>query len=343
MKEDLSKIIEKEPKYRREQIERAWFDAKINGYEEITTLPLALRERLNFFPWFTVTLKKLQQSQTGPTQKAVLELSDGELIETVLMGRENKAQKNRDWRYTICVSTQAGCPMGCVFCATGACGFKRNLTAEEIIDQYRFWQKRLPAETPIDNIVLMGQGEPLLNYDNVKRALTIILKNTAIGQSKITLSTVGVPAAMERLLEDDDFPAVRFALSLHSAIDATRKKIIPSHQPDFLKFLVAWSKKYHLKIPSRTHFIGLEYTLLQNLNDDAKHLKALIKLASKLGRVRINLIPYNSNCQNLTGSAPEIIKHWHEALMAAGFTATVRRSDGQDIAAACGQLRNTIK
>ena len=126
--------------------------------------------------------------------------------------------------------------MGCVFCATGACGFRRNLTAEEIIDQYRFWRKRLPAETPIDNIVLMGQGEPLLNYDNVKRALKVILKNTAIGQSKITLSTVGVPAAMERLLEDNDFPAVRFALSLHSAIDATRKKLFLPISRIFLNF-----------------------------------------------------------------------------------------------------------
>ena len=185
MKEYLTKIIEKEPKYRREQIERAWFDVKLNSFEEITTLPKDLRERLKICLGLRWRFKKLQESQTGPTQKAVVELSDGELIETVLMGRENKAQKNRDWRYTICVSTQAGCPMGCVFCATGACGFRRNLTAEEIIDQYRFWRKRLPAETPIDNIVLMGQGEPLLNYDNVKRALKVILKIPLLARAKL--------------------------------------------------------------------------------------------------------------------------------------------------------------
>jgi len=322
---------------------RAWFDLSVKGYEDISTLPQDLRAKLKNFPWLSVKQKSLQASALDETRKALLELFDGELIETVLMGRENKADKPRDWRYTICVSTQVGCPMGCAFCATGACGFKRNLSAEEIIDQYRFWQGQIGPSGRIDNMVLMGQGEPLLNYDNVKRALQTIIKYTELGQSKITLSTVGVPESMDRLVGDKDFPAVRFALSLHSAIEETRSKIIPSHRPGFLDFLIGWAKEYHRAIPSRVHFIGLEYTLLSGVNDDEKHLRALKKLAAKLGRVRINLIPYNDTSRAFVGSPPEVIKKWHEALMEAGFVCTVRRSQGQDIAAACGQLRSLYR
>ena len=342
MKSDkLTEILNAEPNYRREQVWRAWFDPAIKNYADISTLPKNLRVALQDLPYLTVKEKKLQISKTDETKKVLLELSDGEVIESVLMGRENKKDtRTGNWRYTICISTQVGCPMGCVFCSTAECGFTRNLTAEEIIDQYRFWQNRLGQTGLIDNVVLMGQGEPLLNYDNVKEALRILLKYAELGPRKITLSTVGVPAAMDRLVEDKDFPQVRLALSLHSAIEATRKKIVPSHQPGFLEWLPDWAKRYHRAIPSRVHFLGLEYTLLAGINDDAKHLKALKNLASKLGRVRLNLIPYNFNTRQLRGSSETVIKQWHEELMAAGFVCTIRRSQGQDIAAACGQLKN---
>jgi len=341
---DLNSVIASEKKFRQDQIYKAWFNVGVNGYEEITTLPLELREKLKNLPWLSVELAVIQESKADNTKKALLKLGDGQKIETVLMGRDSKKMNDNEMRYTICVSTQVGCPMNCVFCATGSCGFVRNLSSQEIIDQYRFWQKYLGAEEGIDNIVLMGQGEPLLNYDNVKTALNIILKYTEIGPRQIALSTAGVPVAMEKMISDKEFPPVRFALSLHSAIEETRKKIMPSHQRGFFEFLIDWSKKYHEAFPSRVHFIGLEYIMLDGFNDDEKHLHALIKLASKLGSVRINLIPYNGiQTSVFTGSKKETIEHWQETLLNSGFTSTIRYSQGQDIAAACGQLMNSSK
>lgn len=340
--EKLAKILENQPKYRLKQIHKAWFDLALNNYEEITTLPVELRDKLKNIPWLSVKLHTLLKSKVDNTEKALLELSDGKLIETVLMGRENlKENSEAGDRYTICISSQVGCAMNCIFCATGAFGFKRNLTTEEIVDQYRFWQQRLKQN--ISNIVVMGQGEPLLNYDNLKNALSIILNNTEIGPTKIIVSTCGVPEQMSKLLIDKNFPQVRWAISLHSAIEETREKIMPSHKKDFLKFLVDWSKKYHKIIPSRTHFIGLEYLMLSGINDDRKHLKALEKLAKKIPRVRINLIPYNdTDNPKLNKTAREVIENWHDYLMQAGFVCTIRQSQGQDIAAACGQLCNKV-
>lgn len=352
---NLSEILADESKYRLKQIQKAWFDLAVNNYEEITTLPVELREKLKKISWLSVKLRTVLKSKTDSTEKALLELSDGELIETVLMGRESLSaqggsvfggKENRgasEWpieeRHTVCVSSQAGCAMNCVFCATGKSGFKRNLTTEEIVDQFRFWQRRLNGR--ISNIVVMGQGEPLLNFDNLKNALNIILNNTEIGPTKITVSTCGIPEQMEKLLTDKDFPQVCWAISLHSAIEETRKKIMPAHRKDFFKFLVDWSQRYHKLIPSRTHFIGLEYLMLAGVNDDEKHLKALEKLANKIPRVKINLIPYNdTNGPGLSKTSQEAIEHWHDYLMKAGFVCTIRHSQGQDIAAACGQLCN---
>lgn len=376
--QNFSEILSGQPTYRLKQIHSAWFNAKINAYTEITTLSKEMRDRLKDLPWLSVKLKTMQESKLDDTKKALLQLSDGELIETVLMGRVNKKEKNeQEKRYTICISSQVGCSMGCKFCATGAFGFKRNLSTEEIVDQVRFWLKYLHDHyresgdintakevkrfSPISNIVLMGQGEPFLNYENVKEALKIILENTEIGPSKITVSTVGIPAMMQKMIEDKDFPAIRLAISLHSAIDRERVKIVPSSPPDFINFLTEWSVKYHERFTSRALFLGLEYAMLDGVNDDDKHLKALIKLASNVGRVRINLIPYNSSCvipaqagihgrqeidsrlrgnDNFIGSPAERIEAWHDKLLKTGFVCTIRHSQGQDISAACGQLRN---
>ena len=360
---DIFKILSAEKKFRQDQIFRAWFDVAINNYEAITTLPAELKQKLKDKPWLSVQLRVFQESKLDNTKKALLELADGQLIEAVLMGRlrlgsaetltagGRKSLKNdSDVRYTICVSSQVGCAMKCGFCATGKAGFSRNLTAEEIVDQYRFWQKFLAEKDAgeIDNMVIMGQGEPLLNYDNVKTALNIILKYTNIGPSKITISTCGIPAMMDKLVEDKDFPPVRFALSLHGATDAARAKIMPSQKKGFLEYLTGWAKKYHKRFPSRAYFIGLEYAMLDGINDSPKDLKALIKLASQMGKVRINLIPYNSISAaelptGIIGSDRKTIEHWHTELMKAGFVSTIRYSQGQDIAAACGQLSGLVK
>lgn len=339
----LKDLLSSQPRYKYDQIWQGKFDPRFNSYEEITTLSKDLRGLAKDLPWMSVKLKYLQKSETDNTQKALLELQDGETVETVLMGRINKKEtREQEMRYTVCLSTQVGCPMGCTFCATGTLGMKRNLSVEELVDQFRFWQKYLREENggEIENIVLMGQGEPLLNYDNVKEALNIFIKFGKIGTSKIVMSTCGVIAGMNKMIEDKEYPSVRFALSLHSAIPEIRKKLMPSHTDNFFEFLIDWSKKYHAKFSSRTHFIGLEYAFFAGINDDDKNLKALIKLASKIGLTRINLIPYNDTTGLFVGSSIEVLKKWQEKLMESGFTVTIRVSQGQDIAAACGQLSN---
>lgn len=346
----FEEILKDEPAFRRQQIYLAWFDLKINGYNEITTLSKALRQRLSGLPWLAVEPVIVRESKIDQTRKALLKLADGETTETVLMGRQSKKIGRPDEsRYTVCVSSQVGCPVGCPFCATGVGGFKRNLSAREIIDQVRFWQRRLKlSEEAIDNVVVMGQGEPLLNYDAVKEALWILINGAKVGPSNIVLSTCGPRLGLEKIITDKDFPPVRFALSLHSAIEATRKKLVPAHWPGFFEFFISWAKKYHAKFPSRSHFVGLEYIMLAGFNDDEKHLRALIKLASKLGRTRINLMPYNQTggsdrVFSRRDSPPETIQRWQDKLEKSGFVVTTRRSQGSDIEAACGQLRGAKK
>lgn len=344
MEYELEKILADEPKFRREQILRARFDPAINDFSDITTLSKDLRNKLSAVAWLPAESFSLQESCLDDTKKALLRLRDGELVETVLMSRDSKKQGGSgERRYTVCVSSQVGCPLGCVFCATGQLGFIRNLTADEIIGQFVYWQKYLIKRDAglIDNIVFMGQGEPLLNFESVKSAANSFIKYAGIGPTKITISSGGVIAGMERMITDPDFPPVRFALSLHSAIAEDRKKLIPSQPPHFFEFLTDWAKKYHDRWPSRTHFLGLEYIFISGVNDSEKHFRALLKLASKLGRVRLNFIPLNSAIGVWRSSPIELVKDWQKRLLKAGFTVTVRVSQGADIAAACGQLKNT--
>lgn len=341
--EDLLKILERESKYRVKQIQKAWFDPNIRSYSDITTLPKALRDKLAVLPWLSIKPKAILKSKIDATEKVLLELSDGLCIESVLMSREDKKKENGTLRRTVCVSSQAGCAMGCSFCATGKQGFRRNLTIEEIIDQYRFWQYHLAKiNERVGNMVFMGQGEPLLNYDAVKTAVNIILENTELAQSKITISTVGIESSMEKILTNKDFPPVRIAISLHSAILESRARIVPSSQKNFLEFLVKWSEKYHKLLGSRSHYLSLEYVMLLGENDDEAHLEALINFAKKMGRVKINLIPWNivpfTTPKQLKSSSEQTIKLWQEKIMDSGLICTIRYSQGTDIAAACGQL-----
>jgi len=347
MSDELAEILKSEPEYRRQQIYLAWFDLKINGYDQITTLSKTLRQKLSSFPWLTVEPAVIKESKKDKTQKALLELSDGEAVETVLMPRPSKKQNSPEAsRWTVCLSSQVGCPIGCSFCATGAAGFRRNLSAQEIVDQARFWQRRLKvSEEAIGNVVLMGQGEPLLNYDAVKEALWILINGAKVGPSNIVLSTCGPRLGLEKIITDKDFPPVRFALSLHSAIEATRKKLVPAHWPGFFEFFISWAKKYHAKFPSRSHFIGLEYIMLAGVNDDKKHLDALARFAEGVKRTRINLILYNQTVGPKgtslgNGSPDETARRWQKELMRRGFVATLRLSQGTDIGAACGQLKS---
>jgi 23S rRNA (adenine2503-C2)-methyltransferase len=343
---NLEQILSEETRYRKDQIYRAWFDNKIHSYEEITTLPKILREKLSPNSWIVVKEIKKFTSKIDGTQKALLGLEDGAAIETVLMPRENKKQdKKAEMRYTICISSQVGCPMACLFCATGSAGFSRNLSYREIVDQYRYWQSVVGEEYKIDNIMLMGQGEPLLNYDNVKIALEIFIKYAEIGPSKITISTVGIVDKMEKMIEEKNFPPVRFALSLHGATDEQRKKIIKNSPNNFILFFVDWAKRYQKVFSSRTHFVGIEYIMIDRINDSDSDMKALANIASAIGKTRVNLIQYNPMACNdkFSGSKIEVLKKWQKEMNRRGIICTIRRSQGLDIFAACGQLKSIQK
>ncbi len=305
--------------------------------------------------WMTVSAVRVLESVNGDTYKAVVETADQKRIETVLM-------KNARGHFTVCVSSQVGCAMACTFCATGTMGLTRNLIADEIIDQYRFWKyflkerpelPHLPASaTPkvlqagyISNIVFMGMGEPLANYANVKESIRAILKYTDIGPTRITVSTVGLLPMLRHLLSDPEWPPVRLAVSLHSADSDTRKRMMPSSFDGFLDDLAAWAEEYFKQFESKRRHLTFEYVMLAGVNDTAMHAEALIRFARRIGKVRINLIPYNFTPSTSSGQAgvyrgslPGDFAGFENKLRDAGIDATRRRSMGDDIAAACGQL-----
>lgn len=277
----------------------------------------------------------VQESLKKDTFKALLEVEGKNQIETVLM-------QNRRGSWTICVSSQVGCAMRCTFCATGKMGLTRNLLTDEIIDQYRFWiqflEKRPELPQRISNIVFMGMGEPLANYENVKETLGVILKETDIGRTRITVSTVGVLPRLEQILNDPDWPHVRLAVSLHSADPKTRKDIVPTSYDDFLPKLTDWAQRYLLKFGNRRHHLTFEYVMLRGVNDTPHHAKLLSSLINKIGNVRVNLIPYNFTGGEFQTSTSQGVKDFFAYLENHNVTVTTRRTMGDDIAAACGQL-----
>jgi 23S rRNA (adenine2503-C2)-methyltransferase len=325
----------------------------------------------------TLSAHCVLESKRHDTFKAILETYDKKRIESVLM-------QNARGHWTLCVSSQVGCAMNCSFCATGKMGFTRNLTSDEIIDQYRFFlyflqnratQKRgrenldadqgrcekrsqgvyrnTPTSTTasdaemrqiivpqITNIVYMGMGEPLANYENVKSSLNTILQNTDIGHTRITVSTVGVLPKMQKLLTDPEWPDVRIAISLHSADPTIRKNIVPSTANEFFDTLAKWMKNAYAKNPTRRNHITFEYILIENVNERKEDAKKLIQFAQNADvPIKINLIPYNKTLGNpFSQNAIERQGAFQKMLDYAGITATIRRPMGDDISAACGQL-----
>ncbi len=333
----LTELFPDVPRYRTEQIEAALFQPRLKSFEEITTLPKEMRQTLSTsVPWISVEAERILESARGDTAKAILKAEDGLRFESVLMANA------RD-QWTICVSSQIGCAMGCTFCATGAMGFKRNLTSDEIADQYRFWKTYLEdhPELPqrISNVVFMGMGEPLGNYDNVKDAIHRWLKHTDIGPTHITVSTVGVLMNMERLLKDPDWPPVRIAVSLHSADQKRREEIVPTTVPDFLIKLADWSHRYADTLGNRRHHITYEYTLLSGVNDTPEIADELARYILKTSAAKVNVIPWNPvQGKIFSTSAQERIDKFKSVLRSHGIDVTQRKTMGDDIAAACGQL-----
>lgn len=297
-----------------------------------TDLPQAFRDKLVKHFHFTLPKVVWKGESKDGTVKFLLGLSDGKAIEAVLIPAPD--------RMTLCLSSQVGCAIGCTFCHTGTQGLTRNLQAGEIVTQYLLAEQWLVAtDRPvkkITNMVYMGQGEPLHNFQNVKKATEIFLdpKAIALGQRRITLSTSGLVPQIEKLF---DFPPINFAISLHAARNDVRSELMPINRAYDLDRLLTAIKK----IPLKAHrHITYEYILIKGLNDGPEDIVALTQLLPK-GTSKINLIPFNEYPESRfkRPSLDEIDRFCRE-LNEHGLTTTVRTTKGQDILAACGQLKS---
>ena len=268
------------------------------------------------------------------TRKWLVKVDGANAVEAVFIPEANRG--------TLCVSSQAGCVLDCAFCATGKQGFNRNLTTAEIIGQLWFASKELKTEEdprPISNVVMMGMGEPLLNLDNVVPALRLMLDDNAYGLSRrrVTVSTSGVIPGMDRLREECP---VALAVSLHAPNDALRDQLVPVNRKYPIRDLVAACNRYLERAPR--DFITMEYVMLDGVNDADAHARELVKLAGRV-RCKFNLIPFNPFPRSeFRRSPPERIARFADILRRAGLTVTTRKTRGDDIAAACGQLAGDV-
>jgi 23S rRNA (adenine2503-C2)-methyltransferase len=322
-----------EPAYRADQILQWIYEKQADSFDQMSNLPAALREKLaSGFELNAVhTLKTRSASDT--TEKFLFQLRDHSLIETVLIPATPGLTTSSD-RHTVCASTQVGCAYGCKFCASGLDGVKRNLTAAEIVDQVLQIQK-LSGEK-VNNIVVMGMGEPLANYDNLLRALKIVNApwGLGIGARKITVSTVGLVPRIRQLA--DEPMQIRLAVSLHGATDEVREKIMPVNRKFPLKELLAACDYY---VNTRKRMMTFEYILIDGVNDSLEQAHKLGAIAKRL-HAKVNLIPYNP-VEGLPWKRPDRdrCKMFQHTLQPHGVTSTLRIEKGTDINAACGQLR----
>jgi 23S rRNA (adenine2503-C2)-methyltransferase len=311
----------------------------------MTNLPKTLRDRLkNEYTLETLELVRKQGSR-DTTQKFLWRLADHSLIESVLIPANPALYGEASDRHTLCVSTQVGCAYGCKFCASGLEGWKRNLGVEEIVEQVLAVERVSKDEAGgagesatrlVSNLVVMGMGEPLANYDNLLKALQVLNApwGGGIGARKITISTSGLAPQIRKLA--DEPLQFRLAISLHGATDETREKIMPINRKYPLRELTAACEDYQQK---KGRMITFEYILIAGVNDGLEQIKPLATLARKLN-AKVNLIPYNK-VEGLPWERPseDVQEEFLKALERQHVTATLRREKGHDIDAACGQLR----
>jgi 23S rRNA (adenine2503-C2)-methyltransferase len=324
--EKLEEILKSEPAFRLKQAKKAVFFDLIENWNEATTLSKDLREILQKEMSLEIKSKMLV-SKDDRTAKALIELEDGLAIETVLM-------KHTDKRNTVCASSQVGCPLGCLFCVTGSMGFKRNLTASEIVDQVLFFARYLKKKNEkVTNVVFMGMGEPFLNWNNVKKAIEILNDDNCfgIGARKISVSTAGITEGIEKLAEY--FPQINLAISLHAPDDQLRGELMPVNKEYALQKILETVDNYIEKTNRKVMF---EYVMLKDVNDSEEQAKKLSKLLKK-PLYMVNLIAYNPNGR-FESSPAERIKKFKAILEKEGIFATQRYRFGTDIEAACGQL-----
>lgn len=327
-----------EKTYRAMQIWQWVWQKQITDIESMTNLPQKIRASLTALIKINLPeIVTIQQSSDG-TKKFLLRLSDGALIETVLIPSIDKAG---NIRITQCLSSQVGCSMGCTFCSTATMGFVRNLTAGEIVSQVLLAKLHLNDNKPdkpiIRNIVFMGMGEPLLNLTELTRALHILHSEKGLNFSarRITVSTCGIKKGIQALSENG---LAFLALSLHASNQELRSTIMPKAAKWDLKELIDTLKNYSLK---KREKITFEYLLLGGINDSPEHAKELAKLITDI-KGKLNLIPYNpAQGQPYLKPTEENILKFQKVLWSKGIVTILRKSKGQDINAACGQLKTT--
>ncbi len=326
---DLGKLeasLKDEPKYRTEQVKEAVFKNLLTSWDEAKYLPVPLKQKLKLK--FPLAIKaQLYKSTDGQSQKAVITFKDEQKIETVLMA-------NRTGRNSVCVSSQVGCPMGCEFCQTGKMGLIRNLTAGEIITQLLYFARLLGTNKRIDNVVFMGMGEPLLNWENVVQSIKIINDPKAfnIASRKISLSTCGIIPGIKKLT---DFPLqINLAISLHAPTSKLRSQLMPVNKKYPLPELMETVKHYVYKTGRKVMF---EYLMLKDINDSPQHARQLAKLLDH-PLYFVNLIKYNYTQSQFQASTEKKIKEFMQTLKNYNINTARRYSFGEDIAAACGQL-----
>lgn len=324
-----------QPKYRWDQVRQAVFGKSVSTYAEVPGLPPGLPEKLaEKAPLLSAKPRSVSVSADGRAHKALLDLKDGRVIETVLL-------RPSETRWTTCISSQVGCAVACTFCATGLMGLSRNLTPEEIADQVLFWrqymaQQALPGR--VDNIVYMGMGEPFACYDQVAASLRLLMdqKLYAIGARHIAVSTSGVAPKMVQF--GKDFPQVNLALSLHSAVDELRTRLVPMNKAYDLAALSDALKEYLADTNRKVFF---EYVLLKGENDGPDDADALVKWLDGIGHkalLHVNLIVFNQTDTPHKPTDESDARRFQERLLGSGYKSTVRQNLGRDIDGACGQL-----
>ncbi len=322
---EIDSLLGDEPGYRVDQVWHGLYRELVNP-AELTVLPGSLRQRLAGTAEFKPALIPVveQSTDNGDTTKWLFELHDGKRVETVLMHYEGRS--------TVCISSQAGCAMACGFCATGQAGFDRQLTVGEIVEQYVRAQQK-SGDTRVSNVVFMGMGEPLANFERLWGAIEKLHDDIGLGARNITVSTVGVVPGIRKLTEKP-LP-VNLAVSLHAANDKLRTELVPLNKRYPLDVLIGACSDY---LEAKGRRLSFEWALIDNVNDHLSDAEELAEIALPLG-AHVNVIPLNPTPGYLVmGSAPAQVRKFVNHLRELGVNTTIRHTRGVDIDAACGQL-----
>ena len=326
-----------EKSFRATQIMKWTHQQGVTDYEQMTNLSKSLRDWLNENAQMKMPEMVSEEISTDGTRKWLLRVDEKNAVETVYIPEDDRA--------TLCVSSQVGCVLDCTFCATARQGFAGNLSSAQIIVQLWFAEHRLRKQLDksrvISNVVFMGMGEPLANFDNVVKAIQIMMDDNAygLGKRKVTVSTSGLVPKIDKLREALD---VSLAVSLHAPNDEIRNQLVPLNRRYPISELMAACSRF-LQDKNRKHSVTFEYVMLDQVNDQPKHAEQLAKVIQALPS-KVNLIPFNAFPNSgYKRSTDQAIEAFRDILQAAGITTITRRPRGEDIAAACGQLAGDIK